>query len=245
VRLEKNLLENKLKYYLEIADNALVLAKRLRELKNSSSVPFETITNEEYLQQLENFAKDVYVQASHTEAESCLEVSIWIQKRDIHEFYNCLLVEIECSNYIEIIVRQLFFDTFHYLYLLEMTRSKDVFLAQLSGKHLAFFNRRMFTIQNSILRKKDCPAELKLKLQETILSLWKYVPDLFQASTVDILMMSQEKGVNLTKLRLDWEGNLSTLLRQINLSIPTSETLKILGKEGQHTENLSKLLAKD
>ena len=238
-------MENELRYYLEIADNAAVLAKRLNALKAKSLHVFESVFDDEYVEKLESLAEQIYIKASKIVLKDSFETSIWIRQRTSKEFYNCLLVEIENRNYYDLLVSQLFFDTFHYLYLLRSTRCKDEFLADLSAENLLYFNRRMLKIQSRILNKKACPAEIKLKIQESVLNLWKYVPDLFQASTADILMLSKEKGVNLEELRKDWEGNLASLLRQINVVLPTTEPLKLIGKEGQHTKNLSDLLRRN
>lgn len=237
-------MESKLKYYLEIADNAQILARQLRNNSCEAFPDFETLIEEEYILGLEELATQIYVQASKIPIESAIEVSIWLAQRKADEFYNCLLVEIKTSDCYEILVRQLFFDTFNYLHLLETTRSDDPFLSELSQNKLGNFNKHMLKVQKRILQIGSSNSEITMKIQEAILNLWKYAPDLFQASSADIFMLSRGKGINLSALKTSWEENLSTLLRQINVVIPRIEKITLIGKEGQHTEDLVRLIKK-
>ncbi len=233
-------MESKLKYYIEIADNAHVLVKQLNRVEEKLIPEFRMLIDPDYIEKLNQLANQIYIQASKIPVESQIEVSLWLAQRKSNEFYNCLLVEIEKLDYYKLLARQLFFDTYNYLFLLATTRSSDAFLKEISEKNLNYFNRRMLTIQKRILEIDDDSE--KLKIQEAILDIWKYVPDMFQASSADIFMLSRDKGVNLPMLKKDWEENLSILLRKINVAIPKLEEINLIGKEGQHTQFLEKLI---
>ena len=45
--------------------------------------------------------------------------------RDAHDFKNCLLVEQPNGNYADTMMRQFFFDTWHYFQLLELAKCSD------------------------------------------------------------------------------------------------------------------------
>jgi 1,2-phenylacetyl-CoA epoxidase catalytic subunit len=68
------------------------------------------------------------------------------------------------------------------------------------------------------------------------------VGDLFQVSIADIEMCACQTGVDFTELRSNWETLVGKSLESINVYLPIFEPLKIIGKEGQHTQNLEMLI---
>ncbi len=238
-------MESKLKYYLEIADNLQILAKQLRLAQGKFNASFQMLYEPEYIEKLDYLANRIYVQASKIPREGAIEISVWLSHRSANEFYNCLLVEIPEFDEYKNLVRQLFFDTYNYLYLLETRRSSDSFLVELAEETLPFFSRRMLKVQQKILEYQNGSDQEKMEIQKAILILWKYIPDMFQASSADIFMLSRDKGVNISYLKDNWEDNLSSLLKKINVVLPSLEQINLIGKEGQHTQYLERLIRKD
>jgi ring-1,2-phenylacetyl-CoA epoxidase subunit PaaC len=52
--------------------------------------------------------------------------------RDAHEFKNCLLLEQPNGNYADTLVRQFFFDAWHYFLIEGLTRSSDARIAAIA-----------------------------------------------------------------------------------------------------------------
>lgn len=226
-----------------MADNAVIMSKRLLEEKTALTTSAEFITsNEQYALQLEQFAKELYVETSTWEGDNKLNYSFWLGRRKANEFYNCLLVEISLDDEHGRLVQQLFFETYEYLFFLDSFLRDDLFIKKMAEKYLPAFHKQMLTTKNRIEQMYFAPAEVRLKIQENVIHLWKYVEDLFQVSIADIEMCACQTGVDFTELRSNWETLVGKSLESINVYLPIFEPLKIIGKEGQHTQNLETLI---
>lgn len=235
-------MDSKLKYYLQLADNAMVMSKRMREAYFSVPSSIAVIDSESYAHQLEQMAQEIYLETSHWQVENRLRYSDWLHKRQSSEFFNCLLVEIDTNNPHNTFVQYIFFESFLYLFLFDSFFREDIFLRNLAEKYLPYFYNQTLQTDTAIEQMKHFPAELKLNIQAAVLELWTYVLDLFQVSMADIEMYACEQGVDFSELRKNWELKMSKMLGNIQVQLPLFEPLKIIGKEGQHTQNLEFLL---
>jgi 1,2-phenylacetyl-CoA epoxidase catalytic subunit len=236
-------MDSKLKYYLQLADSAMIMSKRLLEERIQLTDSSES--NQKYALKLEEFANELYLETSTWGPDNKLNYSLWLGQRKSNEFYNCLLVEISTKGTYSRLVQQFFFETYEYLVLLDSFLRNDPFLKQIAEKYLPAFHEQMLITKNSIEKLYNSPAEIKLKIQENVIQLWKYVEDLFQVSVADIEMCACQTGVDFAELRINWETLVSRSLETINVSLPVFEPLTIIGKEGQHTANLDHFILKN
>ncbi len=235
-------MDSKLKYYLQIADSAMVMSKRLKEQNFHVPNPHSFDSDIPFLESLQSFAQEIYLETSSWQNEHKLAFSDWLHKRKSDEFYNCLLFEIAIDNPYGSLVQHLFCETFLYLFLFETVFREDKFLKNIAEKYLPEFYNQLLHTQNNFENLSHQSAEIKLKVQEYVLSLWKYVDDLFQVSVADIEMYACQLGVDSFELRKNWELQVGKILRAMQVYLPVFIPLKIIGKEGQHTKNLESLL---
>ncbi len=85
--------------------------------------------------------------------------------------------------------------------------------------------------------------EEKYQLAEkSIQVLWEYSADFFQASTVDLVMISREIGVDLHKIEKAWKKEIEKAIKDEGFSLPNHEGNLIGGKEGRHSRSFHSLL---
>ncbi len=124
-----------LNYYLQIADNALILSHRLAE--NTSKGPFleEDLATTNVALDLIGLAESVLNEAAKLEGLGQTGDDL-AYRREESEFMNCLLVEQPNRDFAHIVTRQFFMDTFNYHYFIALTESKDTFLSAIAFKSI-------------------------------------------------------------------------------------------------------------
>ena len=157
-------MDDKVNYLLRLGDNALILSQQLSQLCGKGPALEEDMA-------LTNVALDLLGQtrlwfsyAAELENAGRDEDDIAFL-RDAHDFKNCLLVEQPNGNYADTMMRQFFFDSWHYFQLLELTKSTDariVEVAQKSIKEVTYHLRRSGDL---IVRLGDGTAESHAKTQ--------------------------------------------------------------------------------
>jgi len=97
-------MEAKLKYYLQIADNALILSHRLSEYSSYGPYLEEDLANTNVALDMIGIAESIYIQAA-TQLGKNLIYDDLVYRRPENEFYNCLLVEQPNTDFAFIMVR--------------------------------------------------------------------------------------------------------------------------------------------
>lgn len=237
-------MESKRKYYLQMADNAMVMSIRIK----TDPDDLDTKTTEQriiFASVLENFAREIYREISQWQPEREQEIFTQLMERKAHEFYNSLLVELDISDQATRVIRQYFFETYAFLFLLESMYGKEVFLQNIAKKYLPLFHRQMLLSKRKIESLIAPQSDTILAFQNAVFTLWSYVQDLFQVSLADIEMYARQHGIDLEQLKLNWEKMVAKTLESIQVKLPVFAPLTIIGKEGQHTKNFHLLLNKE
>jgi ring-1,2-phenylacetyl-CoA epoxidase subunit PaaC len=231
-----------LKYYLQIADNALILSHRLAE--NTSKGPFleEDLAGANVALDLIGLAEAVYTEAAKMENQGQTADDL-VYRREEKEFLNCLLSEQPNRDFAHLVTRQFLLDAFNYSYFIALTESKDPFLSAIAFKSLKEVTYHLRRSSEWMIRLGTGTEESKHRIQIAINTLWKFTPELFEESDADKAMLANGCGVNLSDIQQQWDQKVNEILFLGHLDIPKNKFSVRGGKEGVHTEHLGHLLA--
>lgn len=236
-------MDDKITYLLRLGDNALILSQQLSQLCGKGPALEEDMA-------LTNVALDLLGQtrlwfsyAAELENAGRDEDDIAFM-RDAHDFRNCLLVEQPNGNYADTMMRQFFFDTWHYFQLLELTKAADpriVEVAQKSIKEVTYHLRRSGDL---IVRLGDGTAESHKKTQAAADALWMYTGEMFNYDAVDQAMLAAGVAPPSELLRASFLEHVAEIFAEATLTMPALDAwMQKGGKQGTHTEHLGFILA--
>jgi ring-1,2-phenylacetyl-CoA epoxidase subunit PaaC len=232
------------KYYLEIADNALILSHRLSEFCSKAPFLEEDLANTNVALDLIGLAESVYGQVSEMTAAGgrAPGADHFAYNRGEHEFYNCLLAEQQNEDFAHIMVRQFFMDSYHYYFFMELSRSSDDFLAALALKSLKEVTYHLRRSSEWMIRLGDGTETASRKTDDAIHFLWQYTAELFDPSRADLEMQQNGKGVNLEKIKAMWSQKVNEICFFAKIKLPPVQPNVFRGKEGIHSEQLGHIL---
>ena len=236
-------MDDKVNYLLRLGDNALILSQQLSQLCGKGPALEEDMA-------LTNVALDLLGQtrlwfsyAAELENAGRDEDDIAFL-RDAHDFKNCLLLEQPNGNYADTMMRQFFFDTWHYFQLLELAKCSDariVEVAQKSVKEVTYHLRRSGDL---IVRLGDGTAESHKKTQAAADALWMYTGEMFNYDAVDSAMVAAGIAPPSELLRAAFLEHVAEIFAEATLVMPAPDAwMQKGGKQGTHTEHLGFILA--
>jgi ring-1,2-phenylacetyl-CoA epoxidase subunit PaaC len=231
-----------LKYYLQIADNALILSHRLAE--NTSKGPFleEDLATANVALDLIGLAESMYHEAAKMEGYGQTGDDL-AYRREESDFVNCLLAEQPNRDFAHIVTRQFLMDTFNYHYFMALTVSKDPFLSAIAFKSLKEVTYHLRRSSEWIIRLGTGTDESKHRVQLAINTLWKFTDELFEESDADKAMLANGFGVHLNDIKVQWNQKVNEILFLSHLESPKNQFSVRGGKQGIHTEHLGHILA--
>ena len=232
----------KLKYYLQIADNALILSHRLGEVVSRGPYLEEDIANTNVALDLIGMAEAIYEAAAVLENMGKSGDDL-VYRRSEHEFFNVNLVEQPNKDFAYILVRQFLMDAFHVYFLTELTKSKDEFLSAVAIKSLKEVTYHLRRSSEWMIRLGDGTEEAAERTKIAISNLWKFKFELFAENDADLAMKERGEGVDLKIVEKLWKQKVREVFYMARLAVPEGEFVVGKGKSGNHTEYLGKILA--
>jgi len=236
--LDQNLLE----YTLRIGDNALILGQRLSEWCGHGPILEQDIA-------LSNIALDHIGQARMLMQYAAEQKGADFTEdkmaffRDIWEYRNALIVELENGDWAKTICRQFLFDTYNYYFYTALLSSADERLKEIAQKAIKEVSYHAQWSAEWIIRLGDGTEESHQKAQNALNELWEWTGELFEMDAVDEDMISKGIGVDLTQLKKDWNVKVDQILEMATLKRPEDAWMQSGGKQGEHTEYLGYVLA--
>ena len=229
-------------FALRMGDSALVLAHRLSEWTGHAPILEEELGNA-------NVALDLLGQAQ-----------LWLQLaadaegagrtpddlaylRDAHHYRNYLLVEQPNGDYGQTLVRQVYFDAWHWLSLRALQPSSDERIAEIAHKAEKEVRYHLERSSDWLVRLGDGTEESHAKAQEAVDDLWRFTGELFAADEVDNVFENEFDGPDLFRIREQWRETVAAVLEEATLAMPEDEWMASGGKEGRHSEHLGYMIA--
>ena len=170
--------------------------------------------------------------------------------RDIHEFKNCLLVELPKGDWAITILRQFLFSNYQYILYQQLQNSNDEQLAAIAAKALKEVIYHLRWSSGWVIRLGDGTEESHQRILQAVDELWPYTGEMFMPADYE-----KEMKIDLAKLKEQWDAKVNAVFNEASLIPPsgfpseTKGTNEVLGaftqtggKEGKHTEHLGYIL---
>jgi len=254
---------HKIKYLLQLADNALILGHRISEwtghgpiLEQDIAITNTALDHLGQARSLYQYAAETYNQLSNDDKADFFASPIFLNTaqpvtedtlaylRDSWDFRNVLLVEQPNADWAYTIARSFFYDHYSVLLYTALQESNDATIAAVAEKSLkeALYHRRWSS--EWVIRLGDGTEESKARMQEAINERWSFTGEMLTPSEADKAMMETGTGADLEGLKSKWFSNVEDILSQATLTIPAKDTwMQEGGKEGNHSEHLGYILA--
>jgi ring-1,2-phenylacetyl-CoA epoxidase subunit PaaC len=236
-------MDNKVNYLLRLGDNAMVLSQRLCELCGKGPALEEDMALSNVSLDLLGQTRMWYSYAAELEGAGRDEDKL-AYLRDAQDYKNVLLVEQPNGNYAHTLVRQFFFDTWHYFLIGALTRSSDPRIAEIAEKSLKEVTYHLRRSGDLVVRLGDGTDVSHRFTQTAVDELWMYTGEAFNYDAVDEAMVAEGVAPPARELREQWLSHVSDILGEATLAVPPADAwMQKGGKQGRHTEHLGYLLA--
>jgi ring-1,2-phenylacetyl-CoA epoxidase subunit PaaC len=233
----------KFEYLLRQGDNAIILAQQLCQWTGKGPALEEDMA-------LSNIALDLlgqtrmwFTYAGEIEGNGRDEDKLAFL-RDAGAFRNCLLVEQPNGSYADTLMRQFYFDTWHYFLLEGLTNSSDTRIAEIAEKSLKEVTYHLRRSGDLVVRLGDGTEESRARMQAAADELWRFTGEMFIYDAVDEAMVKQGVAPGSQVLRAAFLQHVADIFEEATLANPPEGTyMQRGGKQGLHSERLGYILA--
>jgi ring-1,2-phenylacetyl-CoA epoxidase subunit PaaC len=233
---------------LHLADDALIHSQRISEWCGHGPILEEDLALGNVALDYLGQARLLFGEVSRREGKSRGEDDL-AYFRNEDAFLNSSLVELPNSSEFgerdyAITIAKLFL---HSAYMLlkwnALQQSSDRLLAAVAAKSLKECKYHFDHAQQWVLRFGDGTDESQARIQAALNHLMPYTNEWFYDSANDVAAF--EKGISPlpSVLRADWLKQISSVVDEAGLKLPSEVKFLSKGKEGYHSESLSLLLA--
>ena len=237
-------------YLLRLGDNGLVLAQRLGEWVGKGPVLEEDIASTNVGLDLLGQARLWLAYAGEVEARDGArgrtedELAYF---RESADYRNLLLVEQPNGNYADTIARQFLFDHWHVLLLGQLTLSRDERIAAIAAKAVKEARYHVERSTDWVVRLGDGTELSHGRMQAAIDALWMYTGEMFAVDATERPLIDAGIAADAAALEPHWRSAVHAVLEKATLAVPTDPWMQGTrgrgGKQGVHTEHLSRMLA--
>jgi ring-1,2-phenylacetyl-CoA epoxidase subunit PaaC len=234
-------MDAKTDYLLRQGDNALILSQQLSRLCGKGPALEEDMA-------LTNVALDLLGQTRMwlgyaAELQGGDEDTLAFL-RDAQDLRCCLIVEQPNENYADTMMRQFYFDTWHYFLMQGLLTSTDPRIAEIAEKSIKEVTYHLRRSGDLVVRLGDGTAESHAKTQQAANALWMYSGEVFLYDAVDNAMVEQGVAPPSEMLRAAFLEHVSEIFTEATLTMPDPNAwMQRGGKQGRHTEHLGFILA--
>jgi ring-1,2-phenylacetyl-CoA epoxidase subunit PaaC len=229
-------------YLLRIGDNALILGQRLSEWCGHGPILEQDIAITNIALDLVGQARSVLEYAGSVEGAGRTEDDL-AYYRNANQFFNALLVEQPNEDWAYTIVRQFFFDTFHFHLLEGLTGSSDNHLAAIAQKSLKEVTYHLRFSSEWMVRLGDGTPLSHDKMQQAVNDLWMFTGELYTPDELDFEAAQAGIGVDLNLLKIPYMEMLTETMEKASLTLQVPSWMQTGGKQGRHSEHLDYILA--
>lgn len=228
-------------YILTIADNSLILGQRMGELCGHGPSLETDIACTNISLDLLGQVRSYYQYAAKIASDGRTEDDIAMLRTE-REYVNVLLVEQPNTDFAYTLARHFLFDVYHFLFLKELEKSKDLTLAAIATKSLKEVSYHQRFSSDWIKRLGDGTDESHQKTQAAVDDLWGYTDEFFHLTLAETEMVTEGIGVDTKKLKKQYYETVNEILEEATLKIPESKYFHKGGKQGIHTEHMGYIL---
>ena len=164
--------------------------------------------------------------------------------RDAPQFRNVLLVEQPNHDYADTLMRQFYFDVWHYEWLQALAASNDQRVASIAAKSVSEVRYHLRRSTDLLVRLGDGSVESHRRMQSAADQWWSYTGEFFSSDDIDLAIATRGIAPLPETLYENWIAHLTQSFDAATLTLPPAETwMHRGGKQGRHSEHLGYLLA--
>jgi ring-1,2-phenylacetyl-CoA epoxidase subunit PaaC len=229
-------------YLLRLADDRLVLGHRLSEWCGQGPILEEDIALANVALDLIGQANLILQLAGQVEGKG-RDADALAYFREATAYRNALIMELPKGDFAFTVVRQ-FLVSVHSALLLERLQGSS--RAELSGIAAKGFKEARYHARHAadwMLKLGDGTEESHVRAQGALDDLWRYTGELFDGDDVERRLVHEDVAVDSASLRDPWRDQVSRIVGEATLRVPTDGHMQRGGRTGRHTEYLGHLLA--
>jgi ring-1,2-phenylacetyl-CoA epoxidase subunit PaaC len=243
VNAQDKIAQDKIDYLLRQGDNALILSQQLSQLCGKGPALEEDMALTNVALDLLGQTRMWYGYATELEGQGRSEDDLAFM-RDAPALRCCLLVEQPNGNYADTMVRQFYFDTWHYFLMLGLLKSTDARIAEIAEKSIKEVTYHLRRSGDLIVRLGDGSAESHAKTQAAADQLWMYTGEMFIYDAIDNAMAEQGVAPAAAGLRAAFLEHVAEIFAEATITMPAPDAwMQRGGKKGVHSEHLGFILA--
>jgi len=232
-----------IQYLLRLGDSAMVQAQRLCQWCGRAPALEEELA-------LMNVGLDLVGQARNW-LEYAAELSAdgrdadhLVFRRDERAYRNLLLVEQPNGDYAVTILKQFFYDAWHYSVLHGLSRSTDPRIQGIAAKALKEVTYHLRRSGEWVERLGDGTEESRQRMLAALPRVWRFTVELVDADAVEQRLFQAGVIGNPEQLALDWQRQVEETFERASLPVPQPAShFYLSGRQGVHSEHLGLLLA--
>ena len=242
-----------LDYVLQLADTALVLGQRNAEWCGHGPALEEDIALANHSLDLVGQARMLYSLAAQQAGPEASEDSLayW---RGPEAFRNYTLVELphhgpmapsarQDRDFATTLVRNFLYSNLMVGVWAQLERSPDAQLAAIAAKAIKETRYHLRHAHDWVVRMGDGTDTSHARAQAALDHLMPYTQEFWRPSAAEQAAMDAGMGLDLAALQVPWQEQLSSTLQMAQLQASPTTGFMSGGKNGEHSEHLSYLLA--
>ena len=230
-----------LDYTLHLADNSLMMGHRLSEWTGHGPILEQDIAISNIALDLIGQSRNFYQYAAQLKGGVTEDDLAYL--RDPEEFKNILMAELPNGDWAKTILKLFFFSTYQYYLYQKLIGSSDTQLSAIAEKSLKEVTYHLRWSSEWVIRLGDGTEESKRRMENALKELWDYTDEMFIPADYETECAKNNTGVDITSLKSDWHSKVKEVFSEATLLIPSTELQESPGgKNGKHTEHLTKIL---
>ena len=231
----------KVKYILELADNAMILGQRISEWCGHGPVLEKDIALTNIALDLIGEARYFYAYCAEIEGNGKTEDTYPFTRTE-REFYNVLLVERPNRDWGHTLMRQFMFDCYHYFVLDGLRDSADSRIAEIANKTIKESNYHLNFSSQWVIRLGDGTEESHHRMQDALNRLIYYFEEMFVPTDSEKQMFELGVAPDINMVKIAAHAKFQDVINEATLVIPQNIIPQFGGKNGLHTEDLGHIL---
>ena len=228
------------KYCLRLGDNALVQSYRLSEWCSNGPILEEDLALTNFALDMTGRAQALLTYAGKIDGNGKTDDDL-AYRRGEREFYNILMHELPNGDFANTIARLFYSATFEYLFFSGLMNSTDETLAAIAAKSIKEVKYHMAHATDWVLRLGDGTEESHRRMQNGISENWMFTGEMFEMDEVETLLAGV--SVDVSDMKAKWLGQVSKVMAEATLTLPTDNYMQTGGRNGIHTEYLGHILS--
>jgi ring-1,2-phenylacetyl-CoA epoxidase subunit PaaC len=229
-------------YLLRVGDTALILAQRLAEWCGHAPVLEEDIALANMALDLVGQSRALLTHAGKLEGSGFDEDQLAFL-RDERDYFNATIAELPRGDFAFTVLRNLIVATWAKLLWERLQASSDAEVSAIAGKAVKEARYHQQHAADWVLRLADGTEESRRRIDDALITLWRFTAELFESDAVDAAAHAAGLGPRFADLREPWLAEMTAVFDEADLAIPAESGFRSTGTRGVHSEHMGFILA--